>query len=173
MTRRIALIACSLLVPVAIYFLFFAAPLPKMSLESLHGQLVPLIGTSADHSVPFVDFEAGQSALLPQNNLRANGLRGPYLATLQSRGQRRRAAAYFLEITGKSRPIPVALVVVPLEALEISSVPSETSFLQSTAIPLATGVFVSVWREGDLVYLCYVRGTEGDLRLLWQRSGSA
>ena len=105
--------------------------------------------------------------------MRAKGLRGPFLATLKSRRQSRRAAAYFLEITDTPRPIPGVLVVVPLDALETSSVPSETSFLQSTAIPLTTGVFASVWREGDLVYFCYVRGTERDLRLLWQGSGSA
>lgn len=177
--RRVVLTACSvLLVAGAIWFLI-PRTLPRLSLESLHAQLMPLIGGRTDQDVPFVAFENGQFAKKPQNQMRTESLGEPRAVTLYTpegvgaHGESRRAAAYFFQTTSQKRPIPVMLVVVPRDALELLSVPSETSFLQSEPIPLTTGVFVSVWTEGELVYLCYIRGTKDDLRRLQDRSGSA
>lgn len=175
--RRLLLTACMLLIVSAVIVSRVAWKTPQVSLETFHLQCATLIGASANYDVPFTIFENHQPAILPRNHFRAASLRDPRAVSIQATNvewpgkQTRLVAVYFFDIATRSPATPGVLVVVPREALLAGSIPKERAFLESGAKPVV-GAVMSAWAEGDLVYLCYVRGTERDLRLLWQPSSA-
>ena len=151
--RRVRLIASlsACLLIAAVSAALWRPSSTQLSIAAIQSQL--------NLNLPKVTFDNSFPVDLPPSWLGQSGLRvSETLSGLDFDGRDGHdgAAAYFAFSAGRAVPIRGVLVAIPAE--RISELPAATVFRRApVAYPQADVVSVT-WREGDLVYLCFVAG---------------
>jgi hypothetical protein len=117
------------------------------------------VQSSLNLNLPKVTFDGRFPVDLPSSWVSEPGLRVSETLSgidLDDRDGHDAAAAYFAFSVGRGAPVRGVLVAIP--AVKIRELPAATSFHRAPVAYPQPEVVSVAWREGDLVYLCFVSG---------------